>query len=83
MNPRVIQAECREDHRILLRFSNGEQRLFDIRPYLDYPVYQPLRDLAYFLRGRVGHGTVTWPQEEDFCPDTLYLESRPPVAKAA
>ena len=83
MNPRVIQAACREDHHILLVFANGETKLFDIRPYLDYPVFQPLRDLPYFLRGRAGHGTVVWPHDEDFCPDTLYLESQPLVAQAA
>lgn len=83
MNPRVIQAECGADHSILLTFDNGEKRRFDIHPYLDYPVYQPLRDLTYFLRGRVGHGTVVWPGEEDFCPDTLYLDSLPIVAEAA
>jgi hypothetical protein len=81
MNPRVIQAECRKDHSILLTFDNGDKRLFDIRPYLDYPIFQPLRDLPYFLRGHVGHGTVVWPHEEDFCPDTLYLESRSLMAE--
>jgi len=75
MNPRVTKAECQPDHSILLTFNNGEKRRFDIRPYLDYPVFQPLRDVSYFLRGHVHHGTVVWPHEEDFCPDTLYLES--------
>lgn len=76
MNPRITRAECLSDHSIVLTFDNGEIRRFDIRPYLDYPVFQSLRDVPYFLRGRAHHGTVTWPDEEDFCPDTLYLESR-------
>lgn len=75
MNPRVTKAECQPDHSIVLTFNNGEIRRFDIRPYLDYPVFQPLRDVSYFLRGHAHHGTVVWPHEEDFCPDTLYLES--------
>lgn len=76
MNPRVSQAECQPDHSLVLTFTNGEKRRFDIRPYLDFPVFQPLREVAYFLRGRADHGTVVWPDQVDFCPDTLYLESQ-------
>ena len=76
MNPRVIQAECRADHSIVLTFNNGERRLFDMRPYLEYPVFLPLREVSYFLRGQAHHGTVAWPHEEDLCPDTLFLESK-------
>lgn len=76
MNPRVIQAECRSDHSIVLTFNNGEMRHFDMRPYLDYPAFQPLCEVSYFLRGRAHHGTVVWPHEEDLCPDTLFLESK-------
>ncbi len=76
MNPRVITAECQPDQTIVLTFDNGEKRRFDARPYLDYPVFQPLQEITYFLRGKADHGTVAWPNEEDFCPDTLYLESR-------
>jgi hypothetical protein len=75
MNPRVIQVECHSDHSMVVTFNNGERRRFDIRPYLVYPVFQSLREMSYFLRGRADHGTVCWPNEEDFCPDTLYLES--------
>lgn len=75
MNPRVTEAICHDDFTITLTFANGERRRFDARPYLDYPVFQPLRNPGYFQCGRVAHGTVAWPGEEDFCPDTLYLES--------
>ncbi|MFZ3207636.1 MAG: DUF2442 domain-containing protein [Geobacteraceae bacterium] len=77
MNPRVIEAHCHEDYTITLTFSNGENRFFSVRPYLEYPVFAPLASIPYFLQGQAAHGTVAWPNEEDFCPDTLYLESEP------
>ena len=83
MNPRVTHAVCHDDFTISLTFANGERRRFDARPYLDYPVFQPLRNPGYFLRGVVAHGTVAWPGEEDLCPDTLYLESVPLACEAA
>jgi len=45
-------------------------------PYLGYPAFEPLRQVAFFKLARVSHGTVTWPNEIDFDPDTLYLEGR-------
>lgn len=83
MNPRVTQATCHDDFTILLTFANGERRRFDARPYLDYPVFQPLNNPGYFLLGKAAHGTVAWPNEEDLCPDTLYLESVALEAQAA
>jgi hypothetical protein len=83
MNPRVTQATCHDDFTITLTFANGEFRHFNARPYLDYPVFQPLRNPVYFQCGTVAHGTVVWPGEVDFCPDTLYLESVTLEAQAA
>ncbi|SNB45902.1 DUF2442 domain-containing protein [Geobacter sp. DSM 9736] len=87
MNPRVVEAVCHDNLTISLTFSNGERRKFDVRPYLQYPVYTPLASVPYFLQGKASHGTVEWPNEEDFCPDTLYLESVPdmnsPLGNAA
>jgi len=36
-----------------------------------------LQNFGYFQQARVEMGTVSWPHEQDFCPDTLYLESVP------
>lgn len=83
MNPRVTHATCHADFSIRLSLNNGEQRVFDARPYLDYPAFHRLRDAHYFQRGFAHHGTVCWPEEEDFCPDTLYLESQPALEHAA
>ena len=82
MNPRVKKVEAFSDFTLILTFNNGERRRFDARPYLSYPVYQPLNGVGFFLQAKVGHGTVMWPNEVDFCPDTLYLESVPLSASA-
>jgi len=77
MTPRVRQVIAHEDYTLTLTFSNGEIRRFDMRPYLDYPVFQALRNSALFKLARPAHGTVTWPPEIDFAPETLYLDSLP------
>ena len=62
-----------EDYTLRLRFNNGEIRCFDMRPYLDYPAFAELRKNALYRRATVVNGTVTWTDEIDLSPDTLYL----------
>lgn len=75
MTPDVIAVEALPDYRLALRFANGEQKTFEMKPYLDYPVYRPLRDQALFAKALVDYGTVVWSQDIDMAPETLYLES--------
>jgi len=75
MNPRVVGVVAETNHVLMLSFSNGERRRFDLSPYLHYPVFQSLASDAVFKLVQVNHGTVCWPQDIDFDPDTLYLES--------
>jgi hypothetical protein len=77
MNPRIQHVlSAHDNHTLTLEFANGETRVFDLTPYLGYPVFEPLRNIGFFKLARAAHGTVVWPQEIDFDPDTLYLESR-------
>ena len=77
MNPRITAVAARDNYTLLLTFTNGEIRYFDITPYLGYPAFEPLRQITFFKLARASHGTVAWPREIDFDPDTLYLESKP------
>lgn len=76
MNPRIVTVIATDDHNLTLTFTNGEVGQFDVSPYLDKGIFQELRDLNYFKQVRVALGTVVWPHEQDFCPDTLYEASR-------
>lgn len=75
MNPRVKKVETLENFRLRVSFANGQQRIFDVKPYLAYPAFKRLANAGYFSLAHAEHGTVVWPNDVDFCPDTLYLES--------
>lgn len=83
MNPRVVSATALEGHVLDLRFDNGEQRRMDVRPYLDYPVFERLRDPGFFALVQADHGTESWPGGIDLDPDSVYLESVPVQQTAA
>jgi hypothetical protein len=63
--------------RLLPTFSNGEQRVFDVSPYLDKGIFTGLANARYFGQVRVVAGHVEWPEAQDFSRDTLYLRSVP------
>ena len=77
MNPLVSRVRPLEEYQLEVTFENGEQRIFDVKPYLCQGVFMGLRNRAVFRAMRVVAGSVEWPGEVDLSYDTLYLESRP------
>lgn len=75
MNPRVIKVSTTNNYQLNLLFSNGEQRVYDCSKLLGFGVFKELKNKHYFTQVRVVDGTVVWPNEQDICPDTLYLDS--------
>ena len=73
---KVVSVTPQDDHSLILAFDDGTQRVFDVRPYLDKGIFVELKDLNYFRQMRVAFNTVHWPHEQDFAPETLYLESK-------
>lgn len=76
MNPRVKAVNPTDDYQLKLEFTNGELGVYDCKHLLDFGVFKELKKLDYFKQVTVLHGSVSWPHEQDICPDTLYLESK-------
>lgn len=80
---KVTGVKVLENYQLELTFSTGETRVFDVSAYLGKGIFTELRDPAYFRRVRLAFGTVAWPNEQDFGPDSLYAESRPLAGRLA
>jgi hypothetical protein len=76
MNPRVTDVKPSQNYSLVLTFSNGEVRLFDVKPYLDKGIFRELRELRAFNSVRPFLGSVQWQGGQDLCPDTLYQQSQ-------
>ena len=76
MTPDVIKVLATPDYAIEAEFETGEVRRLDMRPYLDFPAFAPLKEQGLFMRAHVAHGTVVWTEEIDLSPDTLYLRGQ-------
>ena len=77
MNPSVKAVKPNPDYTITLVFTNGEVRCFDVKPYLNIGIFQELKDMSVFNSVKPFLGSIQWQNGQDFCPDTLYLESIP------
>ncbi|TMA81821.1 MAG: DUF2442 domain-containing protein [Deltaproteobacteria bacterium] len=74
---KVVAVKANDDFSLDLKFNDNSTRRFDARPYLDFGMFNELKDIKYFKQVRIAYGTVQWPHEQDISPDTLYLESQP------
>jgi len=72
----VKAVKPQDNYMLLLTFENDEQRLFDMKPYLDFgPVFQALKNPSMFNSVRVCFDTVSWANEADLDPEILYPNS--------
>jgi hypothetical protein len=69
----VVEANICGPHRLRLVFNDGTRKTVDVGPILSGPVFEPLRDPAYFARLKIDRvcGTVVWPNGADLAPEAL------------
>lgn len=79
---RVVSLALVGPYSLELTFDDGTRRRVDLEAELWGPVFEPLRDPAFFARATVDPvlGTVVWPNGADFSPEFLYYgdEGPPP-----
>ncbi len=70
----VTEATYLGGDKLKVRFDNGESKVVDLRPHIDGPIIEPLKDLDFFKVFYVNHDidTIVWPNNADFSPDFLY-----------
>jgi hypothetical protein len=76
MNPRVKKANPLNNYKLKVTFSDNSQGIFDCSQYLEIGVFKELKNVKYFNQVKVIDGTVVWPHEQDFCPDTIFLDTK-------
>ncbi len=71
---RVISAKANEDFTLDITFTDGSVRRFDAKPYFDKGIFSELEDWDFFRDFQIAFGTIQWSNEQDFAPETLYVE---------
>jgi hypothetical protein len=70
----ILEAEVCGPHLLRLAFNDGTGKVVDVQPLLSGPVFEPLRDPAYFAKVALDPvcKTVVWPNGADLAPEALH-----------
>ena len=84
MYPAVKNVEAHEDYTLSIEFDNGEQGVLDMKEYLDFGIFERLKDCQAFQRVKVAFDTVEWESGLDLDPEFIYQQccKHPPQRNA-
>lgn len=68
---RIAEIYPRSDWTLDITADNGSMGSFDVKPYLDYEIFQDLRDYSEFLKVSNGGYFVEWGCGADLSADTI------------
>jgi hypothetical protein len=76
--PRLVEARYARDFVIWLRFDDGTEGEVDLAGELAGPIFEPLRDQAYFRCFTLSPQlhTIVWPNGADLAPEFLHERVR-------
>ena len=70
-----------EDFRLWVRFNNSETRIFDFKPLLKSPAFEPLSNPKTFKNVYIDYGVPVWNNGDiDIAPETLYEKGLPELS---
>lgn len=70
----VTKVTPLDNYLLRLTFKDGEEKIFDMKPYLQTGVFRSLKDEKIFKSAKVSFDTVEWNNDADIDPETLYHE---------
>jgi hypothetical protein len=72
----VKKAKPLKNYEILITFENNEEKIFDLKPYLETGLFAELKNENLFKTVRVVFDSLEWHNGVDICPEVLYNNSR-------
>ena len=74
LQPRLIKIEPTSEYKLKLNYENGEQKIFDVSPYISGEWYGQLADKKYFQTVHIisGGTGIEWANGQDIAPHELY-----------
>ncbi|MCM1320862.1 MAG: DUF2442 domain-containing protein [Bacteroides sp.] len=73
--PKPVKVLPLEDYLLRISFSNGEEKIFDVKPLISGSWFGELKDKSIFNSVKISENTVEWQNGQDICPDDLYYLS--------
>ncbi len=78
LTPDIVEVKALEQYQIYLKFSNGEEKIYDMKENIEkFKYFNKLKNSKYFEKVKPRGDTVEWENGEDVAPENLYYESIP------
>lgn len=76
MYPSVKEVVLGDDYLLSVVFDNGECGILDMKPVLDFGIFQRIKDRDLFRRVRVAFDTIEWDAGVDLDPEFVYTKCK-------
>jgi len=76
MYPSVAKVSPNEDFTLTIAFDNDEEGILDMKPHLEFGVFQKIASHENFKRVRVAFDTIEWDCEVDLDPEFVYAKCK-------
>ncbi len=76
MYPSVKEVTADTDYVLSIVFDNGEHGILDMKEFLDFGVFQRIKNHDAFKRVRVAFDTIEWDCGVDLDPEFVYAKSK-------
>jgi hypothetical protein len=74
LQPKITKVEPMPDYKLRLDYETGENKIFDVAPYIIGDWYGRLKEPSYFKTVQIlsGGSGIEWPDGQDIAPHELY-----------
>jgi hypothetical protein len=73
----IVKVTPVEGFSLVVIFDNGQTRILDMRPFLDFGVFRQIKKTEEFNRVHVAFDTVEWDCGVDLDPEFVMTKSLP------
>lgn len=77
----VTKVKPLDGYKLQIKFKNGEEKIFDVSPYLDIGKFAELKDVSLFNTVTVSFDSIEWANHIDLDPELLYEKSKAMVKR--
>ena len=60
---------------MVITFVDGVKKMYNAHPLLEKKIYEPLKNISFFLTAKVVGDTMGWNDDVDIAPEFLYENS--------
>ncbi len=76
MYPSVKAVVPQDNYELYITFNNGESGTLDMKPYLDFGIFNRIKDYSCFEKVTVAFDTIEWESGADLDPEFVYAKCK-------